>query len=140
MINGFNRKGLRVPESLRDVTIYCRKSNLKLPYNFILRGSKGDKARLLSISEDSDDPVQKTMQPTIKMSRKLKIVEAKIKLKNKMKEVICQTQAYRKALGLSETKWWSKAEEKEIRDIVVKEIVLNVDSRQYSNRNRKKMD
>ena len=58
------------------MTIYCRKSNLKLPYKYILKESKCNKARLLSMSEDSDDPVQKTMQPTIKMSRKWKIFEA----------------------------------------------------------------
>ena len=55
---------------------------------------KSGKARLLSIIEDSEDPVVKTVQPTIKTGRKWKVVEAVDEAKEclKIKEIIGQTQ------------------------------------------------
>ena len=47
----------------------------------------------------------------------------------RIKEVIGQTQTDRKGLGSSTAKWWSKAEGKEKRDMVINEIRLNEDSR-----------
>ena len=92
---------------------------------------KCGKARLLSMLEDSEDPIVKTVQPTIKTGRKWKVVEAVDKAKEslKIKEVIGQTQTDRKGLGSSTAKWWSKAEGKEKRDMVINEIRLNEDSR-----------
>ncbi|KAK3773608.1 hypothetical protein RRG08_022317 [Elysia crispata] len=69
-------------------------------------------------------------------------VEAVDKAKEclKIKEVIGQTQTDRKGLGSSTAKWWSKAEGKEKRDMVINEIRINEDSRrlrkQSSNLNR----
>ena len=77
--------------------------------------------------EDSEDPIVKTVQPTIKTGRKWKVVEAVDEAK--IKEVIGQTQTVRKGLGSSTAKWWSKAEGKEKRDMVINEIRLNEDSR-----------
>ena len=54
--------------------------------------------------EDSEDPIVKTVQPTIKTGRKWKVDEAKECLK--IKEVIGQTQTDRKGLGSSTAKWW----------------------------------
>ena len=48
---------------------------------------------------DSDDPVVKTVQPTIKTGRKWKVIEAKQCLK--IKEGIGQTQSDCKRLGSS---------------------------------------
>ena len=81
--------------------------------------------------EDSEDPVVKTVQPTIKTGRKWKVVEAVHEAKEclKIKEVIGQTQTDRKWLGSSTAKWWSKAEGKEKREMVINEIRLNEDSR-----------
>ena len=81
--------------------------------------------------EDSEDPVVKTVQPTIKTGRKWKIVEAVDEAKEclKIKEVIGQTQTDRKGLGSSTAKLWSKAEGKEKRNMVINEIRLNEDSR-----------
>ena len=81
--------------------------------------------------EDSEDPVLKTVQPTIKTGRKWKVVEAVDEAKEclKIKEVIGQTQTDRKGLGSSTAKWWSKAEGKEKRDMVINEIRINEDSR-----------
>ncbi|RUS80368.1 hypothetical protein EGW08_011865 [Elysia chlorotica] len=92
---------------------------------------KCGKARLFSMLEDSDDPVVKTVQPSIKTGRKWKAVTAVDQAKEclKIKEVIGQTQTDRKGLGSSTTKWWSKAEGKEKRDMVINEIRLNEDSR-----------
>ena len=45
-----------------------------------------------------------------------------------MKEVIGQTQTDRKGLGSTAAKWWSKAEGKERRDMIIDEIRQNEDS------------
>ena len=73
----------------------------------------------------------KTVQPTIKTGRKWKVVEATGQAKEclKIKEVVGQTQTDRKGLGSSVTKWWSKTEGKERRDMVINEILLSEDSR-----------
>ena len=83
--------------------------------------------------EDSEDPVVKTVQPTIKIGRKWKVVEAVDEIKEcpKIKDVIGQTQTDRKGLGSSTAKWWSKAEGKEKRDMVINEIRLDEDSRRH---------
>ena len=47
----------------------------------------------------------------------------------KIKEVIGQTQTDRKGLGLSATKWQSKAEGKDKRDTIINEVRLQEDSR-----------
>ncbi|KAK3770086.1 hypothetical protein RRG08_040993 [Elysia crispata] len=85
--------------------------------------------------EDSVDPVVKTLQPTIKRGRKWKAIEDVDKAKEclKIKEVIGQTQIDRKEQGPSTVKWWSKAEGKEKRDMVINEIRLNEDSRRVQN-------
>ena len=130
-INKFTRRWLGVLLGLTDVAIYCRKAKLRLPLKFILEEFKCGKARLLSMLEDSEDPVVKTVQPTIKTGRKWKVVEAVDEAKEclKIKEVIGQTQSDRKGLGLSTAKWWSKAEGKDKRRMVINEIRLNEDSR-----------
>ena len=79
--------------------------------------------------EDSEDPVVKTEQPTIKTGRKWKVVAAVDQAKEslKIKERIGQTQTDRKGLELSTAKWRSKVEGK--RGMVLNEIRLNEDSR-----------
>ena len=130
-INKFTRRWLGVPPGLTDVAMYCRKAKLRLPLKSILEEYKCGKARLLSMLEDSKDPIVKTVQPTIKTGRKWKVVEAVDEAKEclKIKEVIGQTQTDRKGLGSSTAKWWSKAEGKEKRDMVINDIRLNEDSR-----------
>ena len=109
-INKFTRRWLVVPPGLTDVAMYCRKAKLRLPLKSILEEYKCGKARLLSMLEDSEDPVVKTVQPTIKTSRKWKVVEAVDEAKEclKIKDVIGQTQIDCKGLGSSTAKWWSK--------------------------------
>ena len=71
---------------------------------------------LQSMLEDSRDALVKTVQPTIKIGRKWKVVEATDQAKECLKEVIGQTQTDRKGLCASVTKWWSEAGSKEKRD------------------------
>ncbi|KAK3735128.1 hypothetical protein RRG08_054480 [Elysia crispata] len=59
-INKFTRRWLGVPPDLTDVAIYSRKAKLRLPLKSILEEYKCGKARLLSMLEDSDDPIVKT--------------------------------------------------------------------------------
>ena len=97
-VNKFTRRWLGVPPGLTDVAMYSQKAKLKLPLKSIVEEYKCGKARLLSILEDSEDPVVKTVQPTIKTGRKWKVVEAIDDAKEclKIKEVIGQTQTDRK--------------------------------------------
>ncbi|KAK3709056.1 hypothetical protein RRG08_055216 [Elysia crispata] len=90
--------------------MYCRKAKLRLPLKSILEEYKCGKARLLSMLEDSEDPIVKTVQPT---DRKWKVVEAVSQAKEclKIKEVSGQTQTDRKRLRSSTAKWWSNAED-----------------------------
>ena len=89
--------------------------------------------------EDSEDPVVKTVQPTIETGRKWKVVEAVEKAKEclKIKEVDGQTQTDRKGLESSTAKWRSKAEGKE--KIVMRYGSMKIPEgfrKQSSNRNR----
>ena len=81
--------------------------------------------------EDSEDPVVKTVQPTIKTGRKWKVVEAAGEAKEclKIKEVVGQSQTDCQGLGSSTAKWWSKTEGKLKRDMVINEIRLSEESR-----------
>ncbi|GFO47836.1 reverse transcriptase [Plakobranchus ocellatus] len=65
-INKYTRKWLEVPPGLSDVAMYCRKAKLKLPMKSILEEYKCGKARLPTMLEESDDPVVKTVQPSLK--------------------------------------------------------------------------
>ena len=75
-INKLTRRWLRVPPGLTDVAQHCRKVKLKLLLKTILEEYKCGKARLLSMLEDSEDSVVKTVQPTIKTARKWEVAEA----------------------------------------------------------------
>ena len=68
----------------------------------------------------------KTVPPTLQTGMKRKVVEAVDEAKDclQIKEVIGQTQTDRKGLGSSTAKWWSKAEGKEKRNMVINEIRL----------------
>ncbi|KAK3791550.1 hypothetical protein RRG08_002907 [Elysia crispata] len=113
-----------------DVAMYCSKAKLRRPLKSILEEYKCGNARLLSMLEDSEDPLVKTVQPTIKTGRKWKVeaVDDAIEC-HKIKEMVGQTQTDSKGLGSSTAKWWSKAEGKQKRDTVNNKIRLNEDSR-----------
>ncbi|GFO17221.1 reverse transcriptase [Plakobranchus ocellatus] len=80
--------------------------------------------------EESDDPVVKTVQPSLKTGRKWKVTEAVDEAKEclKMKKVIGQTQTDRRGLGSTTAKWWSKTGGKEKRDMIIDEIRNKDDS------------
>ncbi|GFO28737.1 polyprotein [Plakobranchus ocellatus] len=69
-VNKHTRKWLGVPPGLSDVALYCRKAKLKLPMKSTLEEYKCGKARLLTMLEESDDPVVSTVQPSLKIGRK----------------------------------------------------------------------
>ena len=111
-LNKFTRKWFGVRPGLTNVAMYCRKAKLRLPVKSILEEYQCGKARLLSMLEDSEDAVVKTVQPTIKTGRKWKVIEAVDQAREclKIKEVTGQT---RKGLGSFTAKWGSKVEMKE---------------------------
>ena len=123
-VNRFTRKWLGVPPGLTDVAMYCRQAKLRLPLKSIVEEYKCGKARLLTMLEDSDDPIVKAIQPNLKTGRKWKVSEAVDGAKENlhMKEVIGLTQTDRKGLGSSGQKLISKAQGKERRDMVIEEI------------------
>ncbi|GFN79191.1 reverse transcriptase [Plakobranchus ocellatus] len=136
--------------------MYCQKAKPKLSVKSIIEEYKCGKARLLTMLEESDDPVVKTVQPFLKTGRKWKVTkavdEAKewLKMKEpslktgrkwkvtgaadeakeclKMKEVIGLTQTDRRGLGSTSATWWSKTEGKEKRDMIIDEIRNKEDS------------
>ncbi|KAK3799430.1 hypothetical protein RRG08_009973 [Elysia crispata] len=59
-INKFTRRWLGLPPGVTGVAMYCCKAKLRLPLKSILEEYKCGKARLLSMLEDSEDPVVKT--------------------------------------------------------------------------------
>ncbi|GFO10581.1 reverse transcriptase [Plakobranchus ocellatus] len=61
-INKYTRKWLGVSPGLSDVAMHCRKAKLKLPMKSFLEENKCGKARLLTMLEESDDPVVKTIK------------------------------------------------------------------------------
>ncbi|GFO24652.1 reverse transcriptase [Plakobranchus ocellatus] len=128
-------KWLGVPPGLSDVAIYYRKAKLKLPMKSILEEYKCGKARLLTMLEESDDHVVKTVQPSLKTGRKWKVTEAIDEAKEclKMKELIGQTQTDHRGLGSTTAKWWSKTEGKEKRDMIIDEIRNKEDSTRVQN-------
>ncbi|GFO40547.1 reverse transcriptase [Plakobranchus ocellatus] len=113
-MNKYTRKWLGVPPGLSGMAMYCRKAKLKLPMKSILEEYKCDKARLLTTLEESDDPLVKTVQPSLNTGRKWKVIEAVDEAREclKMKEVIGQTQTDCRGLGSTRAKRWSKTEGK----------------------------
>ncbi|GFO03167.1 reverse transcriptase [Plakobranchus ocellatus] len=83
-----------------------------------------------TLLEESDDPVVKTVQPSLKTGRKWKVTEAVDEAKEclKVKEVIGQTQTDRRGFGSTTAKRWSKTEGKEKRDMIIDEIRNKEDS------------
>ena len=69
----FTRRWLGLPPGLTVEAMFCRKVKLRLPLKSILEEYKCGKARLLSMLENSEDPVVKTVQPTIKTGRNGKL-------------------------------------------------------------------
>ncbi|GFS24431.1 reverse transcriptase [Elysia marginata] len=130
-INKFTRKLLGVPSGLSDVAMHCRKAKLKLPMKSILEEYKCGKARLVTMLEESDEQVIKTVKQSIKTGRKWKVAEAIDEAKEclRLKEVIGQTQTDRKRLGSSSVKWWSKTAGKEKRDMIIDEVRQREDFR-----------
>ena len=123
-INKYTRKWLGVPPGLTDVALYSRQAKLRLPLKSILEEYKAGKARLLSMLEDSTDPVVKEAKPVLKTGRKWKVKEATeaAKANLRMKEIIGHTQTNRQGLGSTKMVWWSKAKGKAKRDLVIQEI------------------
>ncbi|GFN99519.1 reverse transcriptase [Plakobranchus ocellatus] len=68
-INKYTRKWLGGFPVLSDVAMYCRKAKLNIPMKSILEEYKLGKARLLTMLEESDDPVVKTVQPSLKTKK-----------------------------------------------------------------------
>ena len=60
-ITKFTRRWLGIPPGLTDVAMYCHKAKLRLPLESILEEYKCGKVRLLSMLEDSEDPVVNTL-------------------------------------------------------------------------------
>ncbi|GFN94353.1 reverse transcriptase [Plakobranchus ocellatus] len=110
--------------------MYCQKAKQKLPMKSILEEYKCGKATLLTMLEESDDPVVKTVQLSLKTGRKWKVTEAVDEGKEclKMKEVIGHTQTDRRGPESTTAKWWSKTEGKEKRDMIINEIRNKEDS------------
>ena len=65
-----------------------------------------------------------SLNPTLKTGRKWKVKDTIISAKENLafKEVIGLIQTGRQGLGVNENKWWSKANGKDRRDMVIQEV------------------
>ena len=118
---------------MSDVALYCRQAKLKLPFKSIVEEYKAGKVRLQVMLETSKDEVVREVQPTLKTGRKWKVLEAVDDAREnlRLKEVLGHTQVGRQGLGSSKMQWWSKAQGKERRDMVIQEIRSTEDNRRY---------
>ena len=123
-INKYTRKWLGLPPCLTDCALYCRQAKLKMPFKSILEEYKAGKARLLSMLEESDDPVVKEANVKLKTGRKWKVDKAVEDAKEslKLKEILGHTQSNRRGLGFTKMEWWSRTKGKAKRDMVIKEL------------------
>merc|ERR1712101_61608 len=96
-INKYTRKWLGVPPGLTSVALYSRQAKLRLPLKSVLEEYKAGKARLLSMLEDSADPVVKEANVKLKTGRKWKVDKAVEDAKEslKLKEILGHTQSNR---------------------------------------------
>ena len=85
---------------------------------------KSGKVRLQMMRDDSNEKVIKSLNPTLKTGRKWKVKDTIISAKENLafKEVIGLTQTGRQGLGVNEKKWWSQANGKDRRDMVIQEV------------------
>ena len=130
-INKYSRKWLRLPPSLSDVAMYCRKAKLKLPLKSIMEEFKSSKVRLQMMLDDSKDKVIKSLNPTLKTGRKWKAKNTIISAQENLafKEVIGLTQTGRQGLGVNEKKWWSQANGKDRCDMAIQEVRIKEDNK-----------
>ncbi|GFO26851.1 polyprotein [Plakobranchus ocellatus] len=96
------------------------------PLKSIIEEYRCGKARLMTMLEDLEDPAVRSIQPQLRTGRKWKVDKTVNQAKEglKMKEVIGLALTGRKGLGSEGVKWWSKAEGKEKRDMIIDEIRL----------------
>ena len=132
-INKFTRKWLGVPPGLSDVALYCRQAKLRLPLKSLVEEYKAGKVRLQVMLENSQDDVVRPVQPTLKTGRKWKVLDAVTDVKDnlRLKEVIGHTQIGRQGLGSEKMSWWSKAQGKELRDMIIQEVRSGEDKKRY---------
>ena len=130
-INKFTRRWLHVPPCLTDVALYCRQAKLRLPLKSIVEEYKVGKVRLHTMLEGSADEVVKTVQPTLKTGRKWKVQEGvdQAEAELKMKEIMGHTQETRQGLGMNKMSWWSEANGKQKRDLVIQAIRQDEDKK-----------
>ena len=85
---------------------------------------KSGKVRLQMMLDDSKDKVIKSLNPTLKTGKKWKVKVNIISAKENLafKDVIGLTQTGRQGLGVNEKKWWSQANGKDRRDMVIQEV------------------
>ena len=125
MINRYTRKWLGLPPSLTTVALYSRNAKLKLPLKSIIEEYKMGKTRLQMMLKYSNDPAVSSIEPKLKTGRKWKADKATADAEEtvKMKEIIGATQTNRHGVGFGpQRKWWSKATNKERRELTVEAI------------------
>ena len=112
-----------LPPGLSDVVMYGRQAKLQLPLKSIMEEFKSGKVKLKMMLDDSKDKVIKSLNPSLKTGRKWKVKDT-ISAKENLafKEVIGLTQTGRQDLGVNEKKWWSQANGKDRRDMVIQEV------------------
>ena len=132
-INKYTRKWLGLPPDLFDVALYCRQAKSKLLFKSIVEESKSGKIRLQMMLVDSKNEVIKSLKPTLKTGKKLKVwgTIRSVKVNHAFKEIIGHTQTGRQGLGTNEKQQWSKASGKNRWDMVIQDVRREVDNKRF---------
>ena len=134
MINRYTRKWLGLPPGLTTVALYSRNAKLKLPLKSIIEEYKTGKTRLQMMLKYSNDPTISSIEPKLKTGRKWKADKATADAEEavKMKEIIGATQTNRNGVGFGPArKWWSKASNKEKRELVIEAVKDQTESERF---------
>lgn len=120
------RRWLKVPRMITDIAFHCRSGSLQLPTRSIVEEFKCSKVRLALMMKDSPDAVVSVTQPQVATGRKWKaeVEVSEATSDAEWREVLGAVQQDRKGLGfgVKGRKWWSSADVKSRRELVVTEV------------------
>ena len=103
LISKILRKWLCVPLSLTDVALYSNSTKLRLPLKSIVEEFKAGKTSLVTMFEESKDPVVRNIQPDVKCGTKWRPSEevASAKFAVAISNIVGHTQLNKQGFGYS---------------------------------------
>jgi hypothetical protein len=118
------RKWLGVPPCFTDVGLYGKENMVQLPLKSLVEEYKVVKVQAQVTLQQSKDKTVREAGVTLRSGRKWSVKESAIEAeaKAKHKEIVGTTALGRRGLDVTNTKRWSKADNKERRAMIQKEV------------------